>query len=73
MVVSLGQSGHSRRPLETRFGGGTGPWELYDLAADRSETNDLAAEQPQRVEQWSAPGKSIWKSCRELAGRDDRT
>lgn len=33
-------------------------WELYDLAADRTETNDLAAEHPERVErmaqQWIA-------------------
>jgi arylsulfatase len=27
-----------------------GPWELYDLSADRSESNDLAAEQPDRVQ-----------------------
>ncbi|MBL9154553.1 MAG: arylsulfatase [Verrucomicrobiales bacterium] len=27
--------------------GATGPWELYDLAADRSETHDLAAEKPE--------------------------
>ena len=26
-----------------------GPWELYDLDADRTEMHDLAAEQPQRV------------------------
>ena len=33
------------------------PWELYDLTADRSETRDLAREQPERVRtlaaQWS--------------------
>jgi arylsulfatase len=26
-----------------------GPWELYDVEIDRSELNDLAAAQPQRV------------------------
>jgi arylsulfatase len=26
-----------------------GPWELYDLAADRSETSDLAATQPEKA------------------------
>ncbi len=26
-----------------------GPWELYDLVADRTEANDLSAEQPERV------------------------
>ncbi len=27
------------------------PWELYDLSTDRSETHDLAAEEPARVEE----------------------
>jgi len=31
--------------------GPRGPWELYDMEADRTETHDLAAEQPDRVEQ----------------------
>lgn len=35
--------------------GRTGPWELYDMTADRTETHDLAREQPERV--------------RDLAGR----
>jgi arylsulfatase len=30
--------------------GSTGPWELYNLSADRSELHDLAAERPQIVE-----------------------
>jgi arylsulfatase len=38
--------------------GATGKWELYDMDADRSETSDLAASDPQRVEamrkQWRA-------------------
>lgn len=41
--------------------GATGPWELYDLAADRTELNDLAAEQPERAKRmaamWEAWGK----------------
>jgi hypothetical protein len=32
------------------------PWELYDLAADRSETRNLAAEQPAKVQELA----SIW-------------
>jgi arylsulfatase len=38
------------------WGGGGWPfgWELYDLAADRFETNDLAAQDPDRVEQMAA-------------------
>lgn len=33
---------------------GTGPWELYDMDADRSETRNLSAEQPERVKEMSA-------------------
>jgi arylsulfatase len=31
-----------------------GPWELYDLSTDRSESNDLAAQQPERVQELAA-------------------
>ncbi|MBN1418430.1 MAG: arylsulfatase [Planctomycetes bacterium] len=38
--------------------GAKGPWELYDLAADRCESNDLAARAPDRVkdlaDRWTA-------------------
>lgn len=41
--------------------GRQGPWELYDLKADRTEQHDLAAEQPERVkmlaEKWNAWAK----------------
>lgn len=41
--------------------GPAGPWELYDMAADRTETNDLAAREPARVRtlvaQWEAWAK----------------
>ena len=30
------------------------PWELFDLSTDRSETHDLAAEQPERVAELTA-------------------
>ncbi len=30
--------------------GARGPWELYDIAADRTELNNLAAKQPQRTQ-----------------------
>ncbi len=29
---------------------GSGEWELYNLAADPAEMNDLASEQPERLE-----------------------
>ena len=31
--------------------GRNGPWELYDLAKDRTEQNDLAKERPEKVEE----------------------
>lgn len=34
--------------------GKDGPWELYDLAADRTETHDLAREQPETVRAMAA-------------------
>jgi arylsulfatase A-like enzyme len=43
--------------------GPAGAWELYDMATDRTEMNDLAAQQPERVramvgqwEAWAKPG-----------------
>ena len=38
-------------------------WELYDMAADRTETNDLAAEHPQRVEAMAAEWERWAKLC----------
>jgi arylsulfatase A-like enzyme len=40
-----------------------GPWELYDLAADRSELHDLAAEQPERVNSLAAQWKAWAERC----------
>ena len=31
-----------------------GDWELYDIAVDRTEMHDLAAEQPDRVKEMSS-------------------
>ena len=41
--------------------GGRGPWELYNLASDRTEQHDLAAEQPRRV----AELKQLWLAWAE--------
>ncbi len=38
-------------------------WELYDLSCDRSELNNLAAEQPERVEKMAA----LWQTWAERA------
>jgi len=39
-------------------------WELYDIEMDRTETRDLAAEQPQRVQELTA----IWDQWAERTG-----
>ena len=46
--------------LVSRF---PGPWELYDLDADRAETTDLAAREPERVRQLAA----MWQAWAERA------
>jgi arylsulfatase len=43
------------------------PWELYDLATDRCETNDLAAAQPEQVRALDAEWSRIADECRALA------
>jgi arylsulfatase A-like enzyme len=40
-----------------------GDWELYDLNADRSELNDLAAEEPNRVIEMAAEHDAWAKRC----------
>jgi arylsulfatase len=50
--------------------GADGPWELYDIDADRTESNDLASKEPNRVkemiaqwEAWAKRAKAIpWPS-----------
>ncbi|MGB2823883.1 MAG: arylsulfatase [Phycisphaerae bacterium] len=39
-------------------------WELYDLAADRTELNDLSSAEPQRVEKMAAMYKAWEARCR---------
>lgn len=43
--------------------GRQGAWELYDIEADRTETNDLAADQPERVKHMAA----MWQRWAERA------
>jgi len=40
------------------------PWELYNLAADRTETNNLAATHPERVEELAAQWEAWAKRAR---------
>jgi len=39
------------------------PWELYDLKTDRTETNDLAEEQPDRVRRMAAAYQAWAERC----------
>ncbi|MDB4679240.1 arylsulfatase [Rhodopirellula sp.] len=39
--------------------GNEGSWELYDLSTDRTETTDLAAQHPEKVEEMSIVWKTI--------------
>jgi arylsulfatase A-like enzyme len=40
-----------------------GPWELYDMEADRTEMHDLAAQHPQRVRDMSEQYHVWAKRC----------
>jgi arylsulfatase A-like enzyme len=40
-----------------------GPWELYDMATDRTELNDLAARHPERVAQMAAEYDAWAERC----------
>jgi arylsulfatase A-like enzyme len=46
------------------------PWELYDLHADRSETRNLATEQPERVKQLEQAWTRHLDEFRTLATKD---
>lgn len=47
------------------------PWELYDMQADRTETNDLAGEQPERVERMAAQWQR-WAESHKVLPMDER-
>ena len=58
-----------RRPCPRRASGPAvaafqGPWELYDLTADRTETHDLASAQPDTV----AELRVLWEAWAERVG-----
>jgi arylsulfatase len=46
-------------------------WELYDLTKDRSEMNNLAAAQPERVREMSARWKQLNEQFARDAGSED--
>ncbi|MBI3838340.1 MAG: arylsulfatase [Planctomycetia bacterium] len=50
--------------------GDNGPWELYDLEHDRSESQNLAVEQPERVRELEQAWTKHLEEFRALATRD---
>jgi arylsulfatase A-like enzyme len=50
---------------------GKKPWALYDLEADPTESNDIAADMPERVETMSAAYDSWMHSCRASEDGED--
>ncbi|MBW3539088.1 MAG: arylsulfatase [Planctomycetes bacterium] len=46
------------------------PWELYDLDTDRTETNNLAAEHPEKVQKLRRQWNKRFIEFQELASRD---
>ncbi len=50
--------------------GDDGPWELYDLSSDRTETKDLADRFPERVRELKQAWTQHFEESRELAVRD---
>lgn len=50
--------------------GREGPWELYDLAADRAETNNLAAKHPNKVRELAREWQRHFDEFRKLAAED---
>ncbi len=48
-----------------------GPWELFDLSTDRAETNDLAAQHPEKVRELEQAWTQRLEQCRKLAAADD--
>jgi arylsulfatase A-like enzyme len=48
------------------------PWELFNLAHDRNESDDLAEEQPDRVEELEAEWERILAEIREVAPLKDK-
>jgi arylsulfatase A-like enzyme len=55
--------------------GADGPWELYDLASDRAESNDLAASRPDTVREltalWRRKAKQFAAAAGYMLGQDE--
>jgi arylsulfatase len=53
--------------------GAAGPWELYDMRTDRSESNNLADQQPEKVRELADRWTRFAEDCRRLATSDGVT
>lgn len=49
--------------------GAEGPWELYDLEADRAETRNVAAQHPDKVNELAATWQQCTDQFKQLAGK----
>lgn len=49
------------------------PWELYNLQCDRAENHDLAAEQPEKVQELEQQWWNVTQKFQELAKQDTDT
>ena len=49
-----------------------GPWELYDMDADRTELHDLAAQHPERVADMAGAVRRLGEALRRDSAREDR-
>ncbi len=61
------QYGHSRAVRQGKWklvADGTAPWELYDMEADRTELDDLAAKQPAKARELAA----LWDAWADRVG-----
>jgi arylsulfatase len=45
------------------------PWELYDLSRDRAESNNLAAQHPEKVQQMAHRWEEMFNDDKTLAGK----
>ena len=51
--------------------GRNGPWELYDLAADRCESNDLSGQHPAKARDLSDAWQRHETRFRQMAASDE--
>ncbi len=46
------------------------PWELYDLSVDRAETNNLASQRPEKVQELEQAWTRRWQDIQQTAKQD---